>query len=156
MIDALHRFALAVYARLPEWARVAAVHVMAPMHSVGANGVVRRDDGALLLVRHTYRERWGLPGGLAKRGEHPTATAVRELREEVGVVAEVVSEPCVVVEPGPRRVDISYEMRLLSGEPAARSPEIAEVGWFAPDALPPLEDDAVACLAAHARRVDVA
>jgi len=151
VIASIHRFLLALFRRLPERGRVAVVHLVAPMHSVGANGLIELDDGALLLVRHTYNERWGLPGGLAKRGEQPRDTAVREVREEVGILVEVISEPAVVVEPGPRRVDIVFKMRLLSGEAHPVSPEIAEVAWFAPDQLPPMQDEAVAAIAAMAR-----
>lgn len=148
----IHRLLLSLFRRLPERGRVAVVHLVAPMHSVGANGLVERDDdGALLLVRHTYNERWGLPGGLAKRGEQPRHTAVREVREEVGIRAEVVGEPAVVVEPGPRRVDIVFKMRVLSGEPHPASPEIADVAWFRHDQLPPMQDEAVAAIAAMAR-----
>jgi 8-oxo-dGTP diphosphatase len=147
----IHRLLLALFRRLPERGRVAVVHLIAPMHSVGANGLIERDDGALLLVRHTYHERWGLPGGLAKRGELPRDTAVREVREEVGIRADVISEPAVVVEPGPRRVDIVFKMKVLSGEPHPVSPEIAEVAWFAQDQLPPMQDEAVAAIAAMAR-----
>ena len=147
----IHRLLLALFRRLPERGRVAVVHLVAPMHSVGANGLIERDDGALLLVRHTYNERWGLPGGLAKRGEQPRDTAVREVREEVGIRAEVISEPAVVVEPGPRRVDIVFKMRLVSGEPHPVSPEIAAAAWFGRDQLPPMQDEAVAAIAAMAR-----
>lgn len=41
----------------------------------------------LLLVWHSYRAGWSLPGGWMKRGESPVDCACRELAEEVGIIA---------------------------------------------------------------------
>jgi 8-oxo-dGTP diphosphatase len=40
----------------------------------------------VLVVRHSYKPNWRLPGGGIKRGETSRLTAVRELREETGLV----------------------------------------------------------------------
>ena len=149
--SAFHRMLLRVYGRLPERARVGVVHLVAPSHSVGALALVERADGARLLVRQTYTTGWGMPGGLLARGEYPAQTAVRETREELGIVIEVVGEPAVVVDPGPRRVDVVFRARLVRGEPRPTSDEIAEVRWFAADDLPPMQPEAVSALAAMQR-----
>lgn len=107
--------------------------------TLGVRGVVMDDQGRVLLVKHTYLEGWWLPGGGVDRGETTQAAAARELREEAGVVAR----------SSPRLISVHSNERRFRGdhvlvyaiddyELAERTShgEIAEVGWFAPDALP--------------------
>lgn len=151
----LHLLVLKLFRRLPRRARVAVVHSLSPSFTVGAICVVERADGAVLLVRHSYRQRWGFPGGLLERGEHADAGARREAKEEVGLDIEIVGEPSVVVDPGPRRVDVVFRARPADGaDPdgaTPSSPEIVELGWFPQDALPELQHEASGALVALAR-----
>lgn len=150
----IHRALLGVYSRLGERWQLRIVHLVAPTYSVGALAVVRADDGSLLLVRHTYRRGWGVPGGLVKPGEHPADAVVREAREEVGVAIEVTGEPAVVVDPPTRRVDVVFPAQVRPGStPDARpaSVEIAEATWHPGDRLPDLQPEAAGALAALAR-----
>jgi ADP-ribose pyrophosphatase YjhB (NUDIX family) len=52
---------------------------------VGVLALVVDDAGRVLLVEHTYRHGWTLPGGSAHRKEALEDALRRELREEVGV-----------------------------------------------------------------------
>ncbi|MGI8791767.1 MAG: NUDIX domain-containing protein [Acidimicrobiales bacterium] len=57
--------------------------------TLGVRGLVLDDDGAVLLVRHTYGQSWWhLPGGGVKRREGLAEACLRELREEVGVIVD--------------------------------------------------------------------
>jgi ADP-ribose pyrophosphatase YjhB (NUDIX family) len=58
----------------------------------GATGIVEDTGGHVLLVRHSYKGGWGLPGGGVNRGEPPELAVVRELKEEVGLVRSLPLE----------------------------------------------------------------
>jgi ADP-ribose pyrophosphatase YjhB (NUDIX family) len=149
-----HLALLKIFKRLPRRWRLATVHVLAPSFTVGSICIIEQDDGRLLLLRHSYRDRWGFPGGLLNRGEAPPDAAVREALEECDVVITVASEPAVVVDPDARRVDVVFRCR--TDEPSrarAIPPEVTEVGWFAPDALPELQHEAAEALVALARTI---
>jgi 8-oxo-dGTP diphosphatase len=155
VIRRVHLLALKVFRRLPVGARRFVVHRIAPGYSVGAMCFIERHDGALLLVRLSYRDRWGVPGGLLKRGEAPDAAARREVLEEVGVDVELLGDPAVVVDPAARRVDLAYRARLAAGQDAeaARpgSPEIVAAAWFPRDDLPELQHETTGALVVLAR-----
>ncbi len=113
---------------------------------VGVLAVVRRDD-RLLIVRRAAEPsagRWGFPGGVQELGETIAAAAIRELAEETGVDAEARAPlPAfdVVRRDGEDRVRHHYTLVPIvcdwrSGE-GARSDEVADLRWLAPDGLAP-------------------
>jgi 8-oxo-dGTP diphosphatase len=154
MVRRIHLVLLRVFQRLPVRARRRVVRTLAPSFTVGAICVVERSDGRILLIRHSYRKRWGIPGGLLKRGEPAKAGARREVLEEVGLEVDLVGEPAVVVDPVPRRVDLIYRARPAKGtDPDAvgpQSPEVTEVGWFDPTMLPELQFETTGAIQALA------
>jgi 8-oxo-dGTP diphosphatase len=151
----LHRALLEVFARLPIPVRRLIVRVMSPSFTVGAICLVERSDGRILLVRQVYRARWGIPGGLLARREDAATAARRELLEEVGIRVELRGEPASVLEPKTQRLDLVFRARPIDDHEADQarptSPEISEVGWFSPDALPELQLETVQALMAVAR-----
>ena len=146
----LEHIGLRLVGRLPGWVKRMAVHVAAPSYSVGAICVVVRDDGARLLLRQSYRGGGGCPGGLLRRGEDAAEAARRETREETGMDVVLDGPPRVVVDPGPRRVDVIFRARPADPgdlELSTRSPEIDEARWFAAgEALPPLQPETARAL----------
>ena len=86
----LHLALLRLFRVLPRRVRLWVVHTLSPTFTVGAICVVERSDGAVLLVRHSYRRRWGFPGGLLKKGEEVADGARREALEETGLRVEIV------------------------------------------------------------------
>ncbi len=156
LVGRAHRTALAVYRRLPVKARRRVVRTISPAYTVGAVGVIERADGALLLVRLSYRHSWGLPGGLMKRGESPAEAVRREVREETSLEVQLIGDPAVVVDAEAQRVDVVFKAQVAPGvDPAsarAASAEIVELAWFPPDGLPNLQFEASGALVALARR----
>ncbi|MCB0166468.1 MAG: NUDIX hydrolase [Anaerolineae bacterium] len=73
------------------WSFSLAVKLLAPRNQVGVMAVVFNDLGQVLLVEHVFRPQhpWGLPGGWVERGENPTASIQRELKEELNLTVEV-------------------------------------------------------------------
>ena len=155
MAGIVHRSALRVFGRLPTQLRRRVVRTVSPSFTVGAMCFIERDDGALLLVRHSYRERWGVPGGLLRKGEHADDGARREVFEEVGLMIELLGEPAVTVDPEPQRVDVVFRCRPALGVDVTsispRSPEIVEARWFLPGHLPELQFETASALVRLAR-----
>lgn len=155
MLGRLHLFALRVFRRLPVRARRRVVRTLAPSFTVGSVCFIEREDGRILLVRLSYRTRWGVPGGLLQRGELPTEAAKRETLEEVGLDISLLGEPAVVVDAAARRVDVVFRATPAPGaDPDAvepRSPEIVGAGWFALDELPELQHETSGALVALGR-----
>jgi ADP-ribose pyrophosphatase YjhB (NUDIX family) len=113
----------------------------------GVRGVVRRPDGAVLLVRHTYLPGWYLPGGAIDPGETAADAFAREVAEETGV--RLATPPRLLSLHLNRRVSRRDHVAFFLAETEAvglgRSPsplEIAEIGFFVPDDLPAQTTDA--------------
>ncbi|MEU6482948.1 NUDIX domain-containing protein [Streptomyces sp. NPDC046887] len=105
---------------------------------VGVTGVVRNDEGQVLLLRHrmwTPERPWGLPTGFARRGEEFGMTVVREVKEETGL--DVEPGRLVRLKSGYRlRVEVAYEARYVGGTLKLDDFEIQEARWCDVDALP--------------------
>lgn len=96
------------------------------MTPTSAAGVVCLRGGDVLLIRRGTAPRlgeWSIPGGRIEPGERAVDAAVRELREETGVQAEILGLIDVVdgIFPQYRRhyVLIDFAARWVSGEPVA-------------------------------------
>jgi ADP-ribose pyrophosphatase YjhB (NUDIX family) len=106
--------------------------------SVGVLGIVLDETGRILLVEQTYRNGWYLPGGGVRRKEPLDEALRRELREEVGV--EPAEPPRLhglywnFAESKSDYVAV-FVVERWSRRPA-RSIEIANDRFFAPDELP--------------------
>lgn len=91
------------------------------------------------MVRHSYRKRgeWHVPTGGVRGGEPPDRAARRELGEEVGVTATTLDLVHVEeIDLHGATNTVSVFAARYSGVPSADEREIAEIAFFAPDALP--------------------
>ena len=83
---------LIVYARLESDAPVSEpagfrslLNSFLPRKRAISQMLVRDHDGRVLLCELTYKREWDLPGGIVDPGEPPSATAEREVAEELGL-----------------------------------------------------------------------
>jgi ADP-ribose pyrophosphatase YjhB (NUDIX family) len=115
-----------------------------------ANAIVVEHE-KVLLVRRGYAASpwygsWCAPGGFCEVGEHPIATAEREVREETGVAVAVTDYIGVWVdeyatEPGrgdAETINVAYYLAVRASEDdGSFDPlEVSEVGWFHWDRVP--------------------
>lgn len=89
-------------------------------------GVVCLKGDQVLLIRRGKPPRmgeWSLPGGRIEPGERAVDAALRELREETGVEAEILGLVDVIdglfPEHGRHYVLIDYAARWVAGDPVA-------------------------------------
>ncbi len=113
------------------------------MHvQIGANAIVERDGGVLLL-RLNYGPRdghWALPGGLVEADETPEEGARRETREETGLAIAIDGLLATWMRPGFPILVVVYRAHVVGGELRVAPDEASEAAFFPKDALPPLQE----------------
>ena len=117
----------------------------------GVTAIVFDDAGRVLLGRRTDTRKWSVIGGIPEPGEQPADCAVREVFEETAVrclperVALVQALQPVTYGNGDvcQYMDITFRCRAVGGEARVNDDESLEVGWFAVDALPELNEFAL-------------
>jgi 8-oxo-dGTP diphosphatase len=116
-----------------------------PLVGVGA---IIIDNARVLLVKRAHpplQAQWSIPGGVLEVGELVRQAAIREAREETGLIVEPADLLGVydrVLRYADGRVQYHYVLvdflcRRAGGELRAAS-DAAEVRWFTPEELPAL------------------
>lgn len=94
-----------------------------PVPTPCAGVVCLRGEEVLLIQRGKPPRlgQWSIPGGRIEPGEPAAEAALRELREETGVEAELLGLVDVVdyITPDRHYVLVDYAARWISGEPVA-------------------------------------
>jgi NAD+ diphosphatase len=97
--------------------------------------------GRELLLARAHRFATGMYSALAgfvEPGETIEDCIRREVREEVGIEVDGIRYFASQSWSFPHSLMIAYTATYAGGELRADDREIADVRWFAPDALPPL------------------
>lgn len=105
-------------------------------------------DGRLLLVRRAHdpwRGSWDLPGGFCGPRELPEDAAVREVREETGLVISTTGILGMWIDtygpdgPDAEKVTLNVYFHATphhASEQRLDPAEVAEIRWFGPEELP--------------------
>lgn len=105
--------------------------------TLGVRAAVIDPQGRVFLVRHTYVAGWYLPGGGVERGETFGDALARELLEEGGIALTGAPDLRSLHHNRGRDHVAFYVVRdFVQAAPKQPDWEIAEAGFFAPDALP--------------------
>ena len=109
---------------------------------VAAGVVIEREGQVLLILRQNQPGRglWSIPAGFVDFDEDPASTAVRECREETGLVVALTALLDVIIGEG-QQGEASF-MIVYCGEPVGgrlrAGDDAASARFFALDDLPPL------------------
>jgi ADP-ribose pyrophosphatase YjhB (NUDIX family) len=108
--------------------------------TLGVRIIASNTDGKICLVRHTYIKGWHLPGGGVERGETIYDAAIKELREEVGLIVSRQDLRLLSVHANFSNFKgdhvALFHTQNWHSEPTTRSHEIAEWRFFGIDELP--------------------
>src|SRR4051794_22665207 len=80
-MDEVNRMAALLREHLP----VPDLNAMLDAKPSAAGALITNGDGRILIVKPTYRDGWGIPGGGVDGKESPREGVVREMREELGL-----------------------------------------------------------------------
>ncbi len=126
-----------------------------------ARGIITDRDGQILLVKHGSHKPFTLPGGHVQEGETFQEAIIREAREELDIMIELVGLVTIYKEgniqslPAPVRVQTieytndrgpqrKYEefflAHMISGTIMVQSEEIASFAWQTLDQIRSLSD----------------
>lgn len=108
------------------------------MEETSAGGLVTQGDQALLIGRHDKKGRtlWSLPKGHIEPNETPEQAAIREVKEETGIDAQIVKHLGTIdfwfMADGKRihKTVHHYLMAAIGGVLEPQTIEVDEVAWF--------------------------
>jgi 8-oxo-dGTP pyrophosphatase MutT (NUDIX family) len=106
---------------------------------IGVTGIFFDSKNRILLVNHSYRDgdKWSLPGGYIKKGEHPKEGLEREVDEETGYVVSADIRLKIRTDRNNARLDAG---KFIGGN-YKPSKEITDANFFRFERLPILPQD---------------
>lgn len=120
-----------------------------PRPSVSADVVVfSTESQSVLLIKRKkepFANSWALPGGFMEIDESADRAAIRELKEETGIVVEQVNQIGAYSDPDRdprgRVVTIAFWAEASENVATQAADDAVDAKWFALSELPPLAFD---------------
>lgn len=101
-----------------------------------AGGIVFNSEGKVLVTQHSQNHHWSFPKGLIDPGQTTEEAAIREVREEGGVEAEILDKVgynkyvYTFEDEKIFKVVTYFLMKYVSGSPEDHDWEVSEAGWY--------------------------
>ncbi len=101
-----------------------------------AGGIVFNDKGEVLITKHSQNKHWSFPKGLIDPGQTTEGAALREVKEEGGIEAEIIDKvgysKYVYTFGGEKifKVVTYFLMKYKSGDIKDHDFEVEESGWY--------------------------
>ena len=108
-------------------------------HEKSCGALVFRGEGdarEILLIKSRFGGHWSFPKGHVELGETETQTALREIREETGLVVQLENgfRQCVEYYPKPNvKKQVVYFLGSLkdpAAQPVPQKEEVSELKWM--------------------------
>lgn len=105
-----------------------------------AGGIVFNSQGQVLLTKHSQNKHWSFPKGLIDTSQTMEDSALREVKEEGGIEAEIIGKVgyskyvYTFKEEKIFKIVIYFLMKYLSGSPKEHDWEVEEANWYEPEA----------------------
>lgn len=130
----LERLLLKLWGCLPlsRWLRWQILWAGNQKFLIGVAAVILDESNRTLFFHHTYRPEmpWGIPGGWLKKNEDPARAVEREIREESGLVVEVLQPLMVIKRHYGIGLDVIFVGRYNGGD-FRPSAEVSEARFCA-------------------------
>lgn len=105
-----------------------------------AGGIVFNDKDQVLITQHSQNKHWSFPKGLLDHPEQSTEeSALREVREEGGIEAEIIGKAgyskyvYTFKKEKIFKVVTYFLMKYVSGDIKDHDWEVETSGWFGPE-----------------------
>ena len=124
-----------IYKALPPNLRWEISYALSDKFLIGLVYFVEKDD-QILLVKHSYQDKWGLPGGWLNKRETLQQSAARELQEELGAGLSDFEILTIRKVPNAQIIDVAVRGRISGDAVKTTDAEIESFRFFPRDALP--------------------
>ncbi|HPH96923.1 MAG TPA: NUDIX domain-containing protein [Anaerolineaceae bacterium] len=107
------------------------------MTTIGVFANIFDAEGRILCVKRAYGPKnWTTPGGRMEAGESPEEAVVREVEEETGYIVRAGQLIGSYSKPWCDNLVLSINAEITGRKPWQPDDEIAEIGFYPPEALP--------------------